>query len=51
MEKLICRFFKKADKLKNRIILPKAFIEKWGNEYYMEVYSNKIVLIPTKKGE
>lgn len=49
MEKLLYRFFKKADKLRNRILLPKAFVEKWGYDYYMEVYEDKIILIPVKR--
>lgn len=40
---------KNADKEKNRVILPKAFIERNGNHFYMEVYKDIIVLIPIKK--
>ena len=31
--KLLFRFYKKADKEKNRIIIPKFLIEKYGKEY------------------
>ena len=33
----------------NRVILPKKCIEKWGREYYLEVYEDKIILIPVNK--
>ena len=47
MEKLVLQ--KTADKRFNRIILPKKFIDENGREFYMEVYEDKIVLIPIKK--
>ena len=46
----IFTFEKKADKEKNRVIIPKVFIEKWGDRFYMDVYSDKIVLRPIRKG-
>ena len=49
--KLLFRFYKKADKEKNRIIIPKFLIEKYGKEFYLEFYDDeKIKLIPVKKG-
>lgn len=49
--KLLFRFYKKADKVKNRIIMPKFLIEKYGNEFYLEVYSDETIkLVPVKKG-
>lgn len=51
MEKPIFIFQKNADVEKNRIIIPKAFIEKNGRQFSMEVYEDKIILIPLKKGE
>ena len=39
---------KNADSLKNRVMLPKAFIDRWGRRFYMEVYTDKIILIPIK---
>lgn len=51
MEKPILVFQKNADKTTNKMIIPKAIIEQWGNKFSMEVYENKIVLIPVKKGE
>jgi len=44
-------FMKKADARMNRIIIPKFFIDNNGSDFYMEVYKDKIVLIPIKKEE
>lgn len=53
MDKPIIVFQKNADKTTNRIIIPKAIIEQWGREFYMEIYQDKIILKPInkKKGE
>lgn len=51
MEKPILVYQKKADKTTNKMIIPKAIVEQWGNEFLMEVYQEKIVLKPMKKGE
>ena len=50
------RFMKRADKLRNRIIIPKFIIDKVGREFYLEYNpaNDSIKLIPTKnkkKGE
>ena len=29
------KIYKKAEKSKNKIVIPKKFIEKWGNEFYI----------------
>lgn len=42
---------KKADKMFNRVIIPKFFINKYGNEFYMEVYENKIILKPVNQNK
>ncbi len=42
-------FQKNADKKLNRVIIPKFFIEKFGQSFYMEIYENYIKLIPIKK--
>ena len=52
----ILRFMKRADKLRNRIIIPKFIIDKVGRDFYLEYDSNNnfIKLIPIKekkKGE
>jgi hypothetical protein len=49
MEKPIMVFQKNADKKTNKMIIPKAIIEQWGNQFYMEIYSDRIVLVPIKK--
>lgn len=52
MEKPILVFQKNADKTTNKMIIPKAIIEQWGNQFYMEIYEDKIILRPIlKKGE
>jgi hypothetical protein len=33
------------------MIIPQAIIDKWGNQFYMEIYKNKIVLKPVKKNK
>ena len=40
---------KKVDIAKNRIVLPKKFIDKHGVYYKMEVYEDYIKLIPVKE--
>ena len=47
---MIMRFFKKLD-VRNSILIPKKVVEEFGREYYMEIYEDKIILIPVKKGE
>lgn len=45
---MFVRLFKKADTF-NKIFIPTKAIEKFGREYYMEIYEDKIILIPVKK--
>lgn len=47
---MIMRLFKKLD-VRNFIGLPKKVAEKFGKEYYMEIYEDKIILIPVKNEE
>lgn len=49
MEKPIFVFQKNADKSTNKIIIPKVVVDNWGYKYSMEVYEDRIVLIPLKK--
>lgn len=42
---------KNADRARNRIIIPQFFIDKHGNQFYMEVYDNYIKLIPVKENK
>lgn len=51
MDKPILVYQKNADKTTNKMIIPKAIVEQWGNEFYMEIYNDYIKLIPVKKGE
>lgn len=51
MEKPILVYQKNADKTTNKMIIPKAIIEQWGNQFYMEIYQDKLILRPIKKGE
>ena len=44
------RLFKKLN-VKGSILLPKNVVEKFGKKYYMEIYEDKIILIPVEKGE
>lgn len=50
-EKPILIFQKNVDKSLNKMIIPKFFIERHGREFYMEIYEDKIVLKPIKKGD
>ena len=43
------RFMKNADKGRNKIVLPKVCVDKWGYSYYLEVYDDHIKLVPIKK--
>jgi len=47
---MIMRLFKKLD-VRNFILIPKKVVEKFGKEYYMEIYDDKIILVPVKKGK
>lgn len=51
MKKLFS-FMKHADKEKNRIIIPKFIIDKYGRDFYLEIYDDETIkLVPIKKGE
>ena len=50
-EKPILIYQKNADIEKNRVIIPKFFVDKFGRQFYMEIYEDRIVLKPIKKGE
>lgn len=51
MDKPMLIFQKNVDKAVNKIIIPKFFVEKHGRSYSMEIYEDKIILKPIKKGE
>lgn len=45
---MILKLFKKVDSC-GKIFIPKNAIERFGKEFFMEIYEDKIVLMPTKK--
>ena len=48
--KLLFSFFKKADKTLNRIVIPKFIVDKYGYEFYLEIYDDETIkLVPAKK--
>ena len=50
MEKPKLIYEKNADKVRNKIIIPQNFINEHGHKFYMEIYKDKIILKPIKKG-
>lgn len=48
-ERPLVTYQKNAEIGKNRVIIPKFFIDNNGREFYMEVYKDKIVLKPIRK--
>lgn len=48
MKEPILKLFKRAEKNTNKVTLPKAIVEQWGREFYMEVYADHIKLVPVK---
>ena len=47
---ILAKYFKKADKEKNRVIIPKPFIDKYGREFYLSILENGTILLePIKK--
>lgn len=42
-------YHKKADNCLNRVVIPKPIIDKMGKYYKMEVYQDKLILIPMNK--
>ena len=50
-EKPILIFQRNADKTLNKIVVPKTFVEKHGYEFSMEVYKDKIIILPLNKEE
>ena len=51
MEQPIIRLQKNAETTTNKMRIPQQIIDKWGNQFYMEIYKDHIKLIPIKKGE
>lgn len=51
MEKPKIILLKNAEQTTNKIRIPKNVIDTMGNKFYMEIYEDKIILKPIKKGE
>lgn len=49
MEKPILILKKRADIDKNRVILPKEFVDKYGRYFSMEMYKDKLVIVPYRE--
>ena len=48
-EKPILIYYKKAEPKTHKMIIPKTFIDEFGNEFYMEVYRDKLIIKPKKE--
>lgn len=42
-------FQKNTEETTNKMRIPKFIVEKWGRRFYMEIYSDHIVLKPVKE--
>ena len=42
---------KNAEKTTNKIRLPQKVVDRMGSQYYMEIYEDKIILIPIRKAK
>ena len=49
MEELIMKIQKNAETTTNKMRIPQSIINKWGNQFYMEIYKDYIKLIPIRK--
>ena len=49
-KKPILRYMKRSD-IQNRIQLPKNLIEKFGRDFYLEIYEDCMVIVPIFKKE
>ena len=48
--KLLFKFKKRADKTLNRIVIPKFIIDKYGRDFYLEIYDDETIkLVPLEK--
>lgn len=47
-EEIILRLMKHVD-VNNRVVIPDNVVKTLGKDYYMEIYNDKIILIPIKK--
>lgn len=50
--KRLFRFYKKADKTMNRILIPKFIIKKYGREFFIDIMEDETIrLTPVSKEE
>lgn len=43
--KRLFRFYKKADKTMNRILIPKIIINKYGREFFIDIMEDESILL------
>ena len=46
--KRLFRFYKKADKNLNRILIPKFIIEKYGREFFIDIMEDETIRLTPK---
>ena len=46
--KRLFRFYKKADKTLNRILIPKFIIEKYGREFFIDIMEDETIRLTPK---
>lgn len=49
--KRLFRFYKKADKTLNRILIPKFVIDKYGREFYFDIMEDETIMLTPKNKE
>lgn len=49
--KRLFRFYKKADKTLNRILIPKFIIEKYGREFFIDIMEDETIRLTPKVTE
>ena len=49
--KRLFRFYKKADKTLNRILIPKFIIEKYGREFFIDIMEDETIRLTPKVEE
>lgn len=48
-DKPILIYMKHAEPKTHKMIIPKTFVEKFGLDYTMEIYRNKIIIKPIER--
>lgn len=48
---IVAKYMKKADKTKNRVIIPKFIIDKFGKEFYMTIYTDGTIKLEPLKNK